>query len=167
MFERFEAAIGPVRGAPGLPAIGTLDFTETAMASSNIVGGDRAAQRHSGRDVDTLGPSDSSDSGSDVQGAFELDVPGEMDVNAGARQPGLDSASTAAGTGERGAARIDEEAELGSDIAPDSVQSLDPGDVETRPLEGLDTDLSHLATDEDEPLESDTEADAAPPRRGH
>jgi len=141
------------------------------MATSNILGGERARERASGRDVDALGPSDSSDSGSDVQGAFDLDTD-DIDANAGARQPGLDSDSTAAGTGERGAARLDEEAEPGSDIAPDSVHSLDP-DVETRPLEGLDTDLSHLAEDTDgesddtSESESESDTDDRPPRRAH
>lgn len=135
------------------------------MATSSILGGDRAPKRNTGRDVDALGPSDTTDSGSDVQGVFDLDASDEMDVNAGARQPGIESDSTAAGTGERGAARLDEEAEAGSDIAPDSVQSLDPARTDTMPLEGLDTDLSDLASDEDDGSEADIER--ARPRRGH
>ena len=42
------------------------------MSHSSILGGDRAPQQAPGRDADTLGPSDSSDSGSDVQGATRL-----------------------------------------------------------------------------------------------
>jgi hypothetical protein len=38
------------------------------MTSSSILGGERAARQAPGRDADALGPSDSSDSGSDVQG---------------------------------------------------------------------------------------------------
>jgi hypothetical protein len=135
------------------------------MATSSILGGSRAAKQASGRDVDALGPSDSSDSGSDVQGAFDLDDNDQFDTNAGARQTGMDGDSDAAGTGERGAARLDEEAESGSDIAPDSVESLGALDPETRPLEGLETDLSDLAADEDDGSETDIER--GQPRRGH
>ena len=39
------------------------------MSHSSILGGDRAPQQAPGRDAETLGPSDSSDSGSDVHGA--------------------------------------------------------------------------------------------------
>jgi hypothetical protein len=38
------------------------------MANSPILGGDAVSTRPDGQDVDRLGPSDSSDSGSDVQG---------------------------------------------------------------------------------------------------
>ncbi len=132
------------------------------MATSSILGGNRAAKQAQGRDVDALGPSDSSDSGSDVQGAFELDDDDQFDTNAGARQTGLDSDSDAAGTGERGAARLDEEAESGSDIAPDRVQTLE---ADTAPLEGLEADLGELAADEDDG--TDTDIERAAPRRGH
>ena len=137
------------------------------MATSNILGGNRTPKQARGRDVDALGPSDSSDSGSDVQGTFDLDDSEQFDPNAGARQTGMESDSDAAGTGERGAARLDEEAESGSDISPDSVQTLGPlaPETDTVPLEGLDTDLSDLAADEDDGSETDIER--AQPRRGH
>ena len=134
------------------------------MATSNILGGNRTPKQARGRDVDALGPSDSSDSGSDVQGTFDLDDSDQFDTNAGARQTGMEGDSDAAGTGERGAARLDEEAESGSDISPDSVRTLGP-DTDTVPLEGLDTDLSDLAADEDDGTDSDIER--AAPRRGH
>ena len=75
------------------------------MARSSITGADRAPTQAEGRDVESLGPSDSSDSGSDVQGELDLD-------------------SDTPGTGERGAALPTEEADVGADIRPDSVRSL-------------------------------------------
>jgi hypothetical protein len=67
------------------------------MATSSITGGERAAERADGRDVDLLGPSDSSDSGSDdaedgadiapdrVEGGRRGDVDGEIERLAGAQ----------------------------------------------------------------------------------
>ena len=42
------------------------------MARSSIMGGERAPQQAKGRNADSLGPSDSSDSGSDILGASRL-----------------------------------------------------------------------------------------------
>lgn len=95
------------------------------MARSSITGADKAPKQAEGRDVEALGPSDSSDSGSDVQGELELASPIDLDRSVGGQeQPGLESDSDAEGTGERGAALTDEEADEGSDILPDSVRSL-------------------------------------------
>ena len=47
------------------------------MARSSITGGERAPQQAKGRDTDTLGPSDTSDSGSDIQGASRLKTDAE------------------------------------------------------------------------------------------
>lgn len=95
------------------------------MARSSITGADKAPTQAEGRDVEALGPSDSSDSGSDVQGELELASPIDLDRPVGGQeQPGLGSDTDAGGTGERGAALTDEEADAGSDIRPDSVRSL-------------------------------------------
>ena len=92
------------------------------MATSSITGADRAPEQAKGRDVEALGPSHSSDSGSDVQGELDLASPIDLDRSTGATvQPGLNSDSDSAGTGERGAALADEEAREGSDILPDRV----------------------------------------------
>ena len=56
------------------------------MAYSSILGGDRAPAQPSGRGSDLLGPSDSSDSGSDARGTEEIHAD-----------------SDGVGTGERGA----------------------------------------------------------------
>jgi len=55
------------------------------MAYSSILGADTAPIQPSGRDADLLGPSDSSDSGSDAMGTDEIHAD-----------------SDASGTGERG-----------------------------------------------------------------
>lgn len=95
------------------------------MARSSITGADRAPSQAQGRDVEALGPSDTSDSGSDVQGELELAPPVDLDNPVfGVVQPGLESDSDAAGTGERGAALPDEEARDAADIMPDDVRSL-------------------------------------------
>lgn len=85
-----------------------------AMTNSSILGGTRAPRRSGGKDVDTLGPSDSSDSGSD---------------------------SDSTGTGERGSA-TGRDAREGADIVPDridDVESLaadgDDPDEDDQPIE--------------------------------
>ena len=73
-----------------------------------------------GRDVDTLGPSDSSDSGSDVQGerpmATEPDNPAEL----GALPVESGTNTDASGTGERGSATGNDPI-AGADIRPDQI----------------------------------------------
>jgi hypothetical protein len=76
------------------------------MAYSSILGADKAPLQPSGRDAELLGPSDSSDSGSDALGTAELHA---------------DSDTT--GTGERGSVTPGEGRE-GGDILPDRVVRL-------------------------------------------
>ncbi len=95
------------------------------MTRSSILGADRAPQQAEGRDVEALGPSDTSDSGSDIQGELDLAPPTDLDhTTFGAVQPGLESDTDSAGTGERGAALLDEEADEARDILPDTVHSF-------------------------------------------
>jgi len=119
------------------------------MATSSILGGDRAAARPSGRDTDLLGPSDSSDTGSDVQNERGFDAldPGEI----GGDRADLKADSDAGGTGERAAAVHDTDIVEGADIAPDRVESV--SDEGARSL--TDAELDALADDED------TDADVA------
>jgi hypothetical protein len=49
------------------------------MAHSSILGADRAPSQAQGRDLEALGPSDTSDSGSDVQGVLDLASPADLD----------------------------------------------------------------------------------------
>lgn len=69
------------------------------MANSSILGGAPAPADPSGKSIDALGPSDSSDSGSDVQG--ELNHEALPEEGEGALPISHESTSDAAGTGER------------------------------------------------------------------
>lgn len=70
----------------------------------------------SGHGTEALGPSDSSDSGSDVAGASDAGLSmGDAD---------LDSDTDRFGTGERAAAAGQPEVVDGADIAPDQVVSM-------------------------------------------
>lgn len=108
------------------------------MAYSSILGAETAPTQPSGRDADLLGPSDSSDSGSDAMGTDENYAD-----------------SDASGTGERGSVTPGEGRE-GGDILPDRVVNLkdDGGSPEAAP----DTmDLTDL--DSDDSGEANPEAD--------
>ncbi|WOB10827.1 hypothetical protein [Piscinibacter gummiphilus] len=89
------------------------------MATSSILGGSAAPQRPRGTGADLLGPSDSSDSGSDVQGERTLATDAD-DGGTGAVPAELDSDTDARGTGERAAAAGSEPRD-GDDILPDRV----------------------------------------------
>lgn len=100
------------------------------MATSSILGGDRPQAQPSGTDVDALGPSDSSDSGSDVQLQRRMptapDTPDELGSIPARRQ----STTDATGTGERASAAGDAEGVEGADIVPRGAEPLadDTGD---------------------------------------
>jgi hypothetical protein len=112
------------------------------MARSPLVGGyDRAATPAPGHDTPSLGPSDTSDSGSDVVGLGDPDDedPGllaDTGTDADSQRteggsesfaPGADS--DGAGTGERRSAAGDAGAVEGADIGPDRVVD-DPGSLD-------------------------------------
>ena len=126
------------------------------MRQSSLVGVERAAPEPKGRDTATLGPSDSSDSGSDMAG---LDTPEIADpalpVDVALLDefthclPGYESlggsASDAAGTGERRSAGSDPGALDAPDIAVERVfvpvepgEDLDPPDDEDPDLAFID-----------------------------
>lgn len=153
------------------------------MATSTLLGIDRAAPLAPGRDSDLLGPSDSSDSGSDVAGLGEPDDGGpeapldkatandieRPDTSPETVGPGVDSDSH--GTGERRSAGGDAGRREAADISPDRIVS-DPNRRDDDPGDGLtddseDADPALLATlamlaspedDEDEEIE-DEDAD--------
>ena len=116
------------------------------MGTSSILGGERAPAQAAGKDVDALGPSDSSDSGSDVQGerpmATGADNPGEW----GALTVEGESDSDAAGTGERASASGEAAAD-GADILPDRI--IDPS-VEDADAEDADAAGDLLAEENDD-----------------
>ena len=113
--------------------------------------------RQTAHTTGALGPSDSSDSGSDVQGAkrHEFDRDSELDNHAletGAEQ--LASDSDRAGTGERAAADGDSTLDVNRDIDVDRVidpldrEAADDGDIAER----LDDDDDAPGSDYDEPV---------------
>lgn len=105
------------------------------MAYSSILGAETAPIQPSGRDSELLGPSDSSDSGSDAMGTAEVHAD-----------------SDASGTGERGSITPGEGRE-GGDILPDRVVNLQGGDVvaddSTDALTDLDSDSTPDEGDEE------------------
>ena len=109
------------------------------MASSSILGGERPALRPSGRGSDLLGPSDSSDSGSDSLGELGPDQ--------------MDSDTDRFGTGERASADLSDSGR-GLDILPDHVDRASRGGVDT-----IDTDVEQLAGVEDDDEDEDDGAE--------
>jgi len=118
------------------------------MATNSILDGGQAAPRRArGRDIDALGPSDSSDSGSDVHGERPMptlpDNPGEL----GALPVESGSDTDASGTGERGSATGVEPRDA-ADISPDRIGAgpSSPPTAET-PLASDADDSPDLADD--------------------
>lgn len=93
------------------------------MAHSSILGAETAPTHPSGRDSERLGPSDSSDSGSDAVGTGEIHAD-----------------SDASGTGERGSVTPGEGRE-GGDILPDRVVNMREGEVVPDEGDDVMTDL--------------------------
>lgn len=130
------------------------------MARSSILGTEQAPTIASGRDADLLGPSDSSDSGSDIQGELHLETGGDDFESRAAAISGAGntdplSDSDTGGTGERGSA-VPEHIREGGDIGPDRIilsaeESLDADDPD---LVGIDdpesVDIDNLVQDEED-----------------
>jgi hypothetical protein len=104
------------------------------MAYSSILGAETAPTVPSGRDAELLGPSDSSDSGSDAMGTAEIHAD-----------------SDASGTGERGSVTPGEGRE-GGDILPDRIVNMKNGEVVANDGDDTMTDLDSddTSTDQDE-----------------
>ena len=123
------------------------------MATSSILGGESAAARASGRDSDALGPSDSSDSGSDVQGERAMptgaDNPGEL----GAMPLDLDSDSDSMGTGERASAAGDSGRD-GADILPDHIVGGDSPETDEPFDAGPSEGVEDIADESDDGTDS-------------
>jgi len=137
------------------------------MATSSILGGDRPPTQSSGRDTDALGPSDSSDSGSDIQGERGFDALDDGEIGAERVDQGSDT--DAEGTGERGPAVLDRSVVEGADIAPDhiegadaDVESADTIDDEARAVDALADDIDDAVEDDgDETIDDDRRAPPA------
>jgi hypothetical protein len=109
------------------------------MATSSILGGERAAIQPSGRGSDLLGPSDSSDSGSDSIGELGPDQ--------------LASDTDRFGTGERASADLAESGS-GRDILPDHLARASSGGADDKALDDLD-ELAVSEDDDDDAIDSD------------
>lgn len=135
------------------------------MAQSSVAGGRRMPQHDEGSRTGLLGPSDTSDSGSDVQGGpglvdtqaegFDEGTTSDVDRGAGIGadygDPELDADSDARGTGERAVADREAGFRDAGDISPDRVEDLDPAQLELMSEEELDgIDGENLVVDEDE-----------------
>jgi len=117
--------------------------------------------RQTGHDNASLGPSDSSDSGSDVAGAkrHEFDVDTELDNHAlEAGEAELASDTDRAGTGERASADGDSTLEENEDIDVDRIegaagqQGVDE-DIAGELIEGSADDALEESEDEETPDE--------------
>ena len=99
------------------------------MATSSILGGDPAPTWPRGSDVASLGPSDSTDSGSDARGGFDFDE--------------LNSDTDAEGTGERSS--VDPlNVRSDADILPDHIEGMPALDMEIAIETAAENDLALL-----------------------
>ncbi|HEX4459917.1 MAG TPA: hypothetical protein VIA18_18195 [Polyangia bacterium] len=123
------------------------------MSQSSIMGGDRAPQQAKGRSAETLGPSDTSDSGSDIQGASRLKTDAEEGDLGGATPVDSDSDSDSGGTGERASA-VPGAGRDGADIGPDRIarsqDALDSADNIGGDDDSIDALADESADDGDE-----------------
>ena len=124
------------------------------MSRSSILGGERAPQQAKGRSAETLGPSDTSDSGSDIQGASRLKTDAEEGQLGGATPIDSDSDSDSMGTGERASA-VPDGARDGADISPDRIaRSKDALDA-AESIDDNDDSVEALANDDPEEDDED------------
>jgi hypothetical protein len=144
---------------------------ESIMAHSSLLGIDRTPANPPGRDVSALGPSDTSDSGSDVANLAEMadGDPGlPVDVAVGedgarASTPNETIASggdsDAPGTGERRSAAADAGLREASDISPDRIVDMNnrPVDEEAGPDDLVELAADDGGDDEEEDEEEDEE----------
>lgn len=136
------------------------------MAHSSLLGVDEAIHGAAGHDTASLGPSDTSDTGSDIAGIEEIDDDAMLPVDvalAGDRPHvgatddalfGLDGGSDSGGTGERRTAGGDRGISDGADIGPDRIVSHPDAGAD----EALDDDVLELLAAFDE---GDADVDAA------
>ena len=126
------------------------------MGTSSILGANRAPSQATGRDTDALGPSDSSDSGSDIQNEPGLDAQSDREEILSAPHTDHPGDTDAGGTGERSSALPDERVRDGDDIFPDRIghfNGVDSADDLT-----MEEDLDDL-TEDDEVDEEERQAD--------
>ncbi|VTU31592.1 hypothetical protein H4CHR_02838 [Variovorax sp. PBS-H4] len=130
------------------------------MATSSILGGEHAPREPRGTDVDSLGPSDTSDSGSDVQ--TDRSRTAMPDGSAEGALPiahGSDTDST--GTGERASADPTAASD-DADILPDRIGTVpyDAGEVTDEVEDPTAAAAEELAEDTDDLDAGDDEDEA-------
>jgi hypothetical protein len=130
------------------------------MATSSILGGEHAPSEPRGTDVDSLGPSDTSDSGSDVQtDRSRSAVPDGSAEGALPISHGTDT--DAEGTGERASADATGSAD-DADILPDRIGTVpyDVGEVTDAVDDPAAATAGELAQETDDLDTGDDEDDA-------
>jgi hypothetical protein len=121
------------------------------MATSPLLGGTPAPAQPKGTDADALGPSDSSDSGSDIQHERRMPTGPDDPDEFGAVPAEHGSDTDRFGTGERASATPGRDRDA-ADIAPDRVsRSPDPEDIDAT------IDVEDLASGDDPSLGPDAE----------
>lgn len=131
------------------------------MTNSSLLGGERAPAQANGRDAGSLGPSDSSDSGSDVQGERINATTPDDESTWGAVPVDLTSDSDSAGTGERASA-VPGTTASDADILPDRIDRLeaDALDMDSVSLDDPQAvDVDELAADEDDLEDKDEDVE--------
>jgi hypothetical protein len=115
------------------------------MAGSSTLDlpGEQPPETNLGHGTRVLGPSDTSDSGSDIAGGPGTGLTGSAGRDIG--DSNLDSDTDSTGTGERGALGRDTAFEPGSDIAPDRILDM----VDDDSLVGTEPDPDAEVDDED------------------
>lgn len=117
------------------------------MSHSSLFDTDGGAGGAPGHDIASLGPSDTSDSGSDMAGAEGIEsddplLPIDVALSRDGWQAGstsrLSSDSDSSGTGEGGAAGGSGSVSEASDIRPDHLVAIDELDEDTAADAGLD-----------------------------
>jgi hypothetical protein len=134
------------------------------MATSSILGGTQAPAQAKGRGTDSLGPSDSSDSGSDISGERQMSTGPDDPDELGATPSNPGSDTDRFGTGERASAtpgRDDEAADISPDrvsgeASPDDIDaSIDVDDLASGDDPSAGPDPEHA--DEDEDVDEDVD----------
>lgn len=126
------------------------------MTNSSFLGGQRAAQYPPGKDIDALGPSDSSDSGSDVQGEHSVRGEGDHADELGSLIVDTASDSDASGTGERASATGRDGLD-GADIMPDKVMGPAGEASAITARSPVNADFGELAAEEADPQDVPSE----------
>lgn len=144
------------------------------MAQSPLLGGEHAPENPKGTSVESLGPSDLSDTGSDIAGAVGAVDTDREGFDGGTnddvrRAPGagadigdanLDADSDSGGSGERAEAGRDTLRREQPDISPDRVESLGMGSDDN----GVASEADDLMADDMGTEDSEDDFRTTPPR---